>query len=217
MAAPDLYAELGIARGASTGEVSRAYRKRAQETHPDKGGTPEQFRRTRSAYMVLADPKRREQYDHTGTIDEPQADNALSEQLVVVHQLLDAALIRCAQRGADPATVALIAEMKGLSSEAERKLKETRGQVQTHLAMSQKLVGRFSAKEGEPNRMAAMVESRIAAQHATIAKLNHDIAVLQEVRMLLDGYSYRADAPKPYGTLPTSETGRPSIGFFSFG
>ncbi|WP_418284979.1 J domain-containing protein [Halorubrum sp. DTA46] len=46
------FAELDVARDADAGEVKRAYRERAKETHPDQGGDEEAFRRVREAYAT---------------------------------------------------------------------------------------------------------------------------------------------------------------------
>jgi len=44
---------LGITPGASADDIRAAYKKKALETHPDKGGNPEQFRVVREAYEAL--------------------------------------------------------------------------------------------------------------------------------------------------------------------
>jgi len=45
-------AELGLPAGASVDDIKRAYRKRALETHPDRGGTDEAFRAVQQAYVA---------------------------------------------------------------------------------------------------------------------------------------------------------------------
>lgn len=49
----DLYAALEIGWGANWDEVKAAYRQKAIENHPDRGGDLEQFERVRSAYREL--------------------------------------------------------------------------------------------------------------------------------------------------------------------
>jgi len=57
------YQILGIPRWASVREVLAAYKKRALQTHPDKGGDAKLFRQVREAFEVLADAEKRAAYD----------------------------------------------------------------------------------------------------------------------------------------------------------
>jgi hypothetical protein len=54
----DAYAVLGLAPGASAGEVKRAYRDRAKECHPDAGGSSADFRRLQEAYEEALEAQR---------------------------------------------------------------------------------------------------------------------------------------------------------------
>ena len=65
---PDFYAILGVMRSASQEDIRKAYLKSVQKLHPDKNENPgetEMFLDVQQAYEVLADPKRRSQYDAT--------------------------------------------------------------------------------------------------------------------------------------------------------
>ncbi len=67
VASKDYYKTLGIARGASAGEVKSAFRKLARKYHPDTNkGNPaaeKTFKELSEAYDVLSDPKKRAEYD----------------------------------------------------------------------------------------------------------------------------------------------------------
>ncbi|HRY52790.1 MAG TPA: molecular chaperone DnaJ [Candidatus Portnoybacteria bacterium] len=63
----DYYKILGVAKNASSDEIKRAYRKLAQQHHPDKGGNQEKFKEVNEAYQVLSDPQKKSQYDQYGT------------------------------------------------------------------------------------------------------------------------------------------------------
>ncbi|GAA2724033.1 MULTISPECIES: molecular chaperone DnaJ [Streptomyces] len=63
----DLYKVLGVPKDATEAEIKKAYRKLAREFHPDanKGdaSAEERFKEISEANDVLADPKRRKEYD----------------------------------------------------------------------------------------------------------------------------------------------------------
>jgi molecular chaperone DnaJ len=71
----DLYEVLGLQRGASLGDIKRAYRRLARRFHPDINpgdrAAEARFRQILFAYETLGDEGRRRRYDQTGTIDQP--------------------------------------------------------------------------------------------------------------------------------------------------
>ncbi|HEY3130013.1 MAG TPA: molecular chaperone DnaJ [Acidobacteriota bacterium] len=70
MAKRDYYEILGISQEASAQDIKRAYRKLAQQYHPDKNpgdnSAEEKFKEAAEAYSVLSDPDKRARYDRFG-------------------------------------------------------------------------------------------------------------------------------------------------------
>jgi DnaJ domain len=62
-----LYRLLNVPPDASRAEISRAYRRQAQashpDTHPDDADAPRRFLAITEAYEILSDPQRRARYD----------------------------------------------------------------------------------------------------------------------------------------------------------
>src|SRR3989442_13258727 len=70
MAKRDYYEILGISPEASAQDIKRAYRKLAQQHHPDKNpgdsSAEEKFKEAAEAYSVLSDSDKRARYDRFG-------------------------------------------------------------------------------------------------------------------------------------------------------
>ncbi len=68
----DLYAILGVSRGASHDDIRRAYKRKAKQLHPDLHPDDEvksdAFKAVSAAYEILGDEAKRKQYD-SGEID----------------------------------------------------------------------------------------------------------------------------------------------------
>src|SRR5437773_1088971 len=65
----DYYTILGVLKTASDAEIKRAFRKLAQQWHPDVSTDPaadERFKQINEAYQILSDPQRRQAYDMFG-------------------------------------------------------------------------------------------------------------------------------------------------------
>src|SRR5215475_4389300 len=66
----DLYEVLGVERGASGADVKKAYRRLAQQYHPDRNPddktAEEKFKEASNAYQILSDDEQRAAYDRFG-------------------------------------------------------------------------------------------------------------------------------------------------------
>lgn len=60
------YDILGVEKNASADDIKKAYRKKALEHHPDRGGDEIKFKEAAEAYEILNDSDKRAQYDRFG-------------------------------------------------------------------------------------------------------------------------------------------------------
>lgn len=66
MSKRDYYEVLGVGKSANKDEIKKAFRKKAVEHHPDKGGDEAKFKEINEAYEVLSDEQKRSAYDQFG-------------------------------------------------------------------------------------------------------------------------------------------------------
>lgn len=60
----DYYSVLGLAKNATPEQIKKAFKKKAMQHHPDRGGDADAFKRVTEAYETLSDPAKRQQYDN---------------------------------------------------------------------------------------------------------------------------------------------------------
>lgn len=61
----DYYSILGVSESANQDEIKKAYRKLANQHHPDKGGDQAKFKDISVAYDTLSDSQKRAEYDQS--------------------------------------------------------------------------------------------------------------------------------------------------------
>lgn len=66
MAKRDYYEVLGVSKDASADEIKKAFRRKAIEHHPDRGGDENSFKEINEAYEILKDTSKRQRYDQFG-------------------------------------------------------------------------------------------------------------------------------------------------------
>ena len=59
------YDVLGLERNASLEDIKVAFKRRALQVHPDKGGSKEAFHSVYQAFEILADSEARKKHDHS--------------------------------------------------------------------------------------------------------------------------------------------------------
>lgn len=203
---PDLYAHLGVKRSASTQDIRRAYRARSKQTHPDAGGSDEEFALTTKALSILSDPARRARYDATGDVSEAAIDNSTSERAQLLVQLFDAVCQQAAKSNLAPWQFDVADAMRELAARQITESHANRKQAERNLAAAEKIVGRFkrrkkrktSPAEGEgENLLDRLMQGRCDPFRQQIRQIDEAIAKFEAVLDTLKEYDFAFDAAPP--------------------
>ncbi len=210
----DLYAILGVKPDATPEQVTKAYRKRARATHPDRGGDREEFEQVATAYAVLSDPTRRAHYDATGEVgDDPQ-------QPIV--QLIAEMMLQAVEMMVENAKTPEYTNVLGLIRT------HLKGHIENESVFIQKLrlaetmlkrsQGRYGIAAKDTKAPADLLEGLTSAHlrnlKAQIAEHEAAKKLKVEALGLLKNYTYRCDEQGQWGFGPVMPDGlKQALGF----
>lgn len=171
-----LYDALGASPADDGKALTRAYRAKARETHPDAGGTDEAFALVARAYEVLSDPEERHRYDALGDDGFLSSDQVGTQaRELLAHLFLEAV---SKERGD---MVALLRRMLGRQAEGlgaeSRKLDCKMRELQ---AMTGRLVGGDLFDD--------VLRGRLMVMEAERGRVTVALEVISRARKMLEEY-----------------------------
>lgn len=197
------YEVLGVPRDADATAIKRAYRNKANQHHPDKGGNRERFEEVTKANMVLSNPAKREKYDRTGTIDEDRPDNAES---MIFNRAISSILQAAGSCGGDPNYFDLVTIAKNLLSkeiaESEKAKLETMKAREITLQFAKRLKRKKNKKQPE-FLIRGVMQNAEACLNAIRVK-DTIIANAQGALKILDEYDFTKEIAQQTTTMFTT-------------
>lgn len=181
------YEQLGVDEKATADQIKKAYRAKAREKHPDKGGSDEDFAPVAKAYEVLSDPERRLLYDTTGGDRRPpieiEVQNAL---LAVINQALSqpdgTPIIEIAKRTIQAVQAESPGQIKKLKAR-KAKLEARRGKI---------------SSAGKVNLVHLVIDGELKGIEGNLAQLEHQALVSSACLKELENYTEEAEiVPEP--------------------
>lgn len=186
----NLYEVLGLDEDATEEEIQQAFRKRAQETHPDReGGDKDEFIRVRQAYGILSDKSRRKNYDRTGSekqLNEQLRTRAMQEVAAFTLQLLDDESF---QMDFDNLVDKIVKSFQRNIKEQEKKIEL----LEKVIAKRRKIVERIKLKNKRKIKddfIRKVVLDDIKEQEESIDRAKENINLAKESIVVINEYEY---------------------------
>ena len=183
----DLYAVLGIDRGADQEAVRRAYRQRAKQTHPDAGGSADEFAAVSLANRILGDERARLEYDRTGKTEEP-VDNHHAQALSLIHSMID----QFVDGPEDVVCNDLVDLMYKNVDQSRIQANTVIACLTKKIARAQKMRDKFIVQGGD-DVIGLMIASKIAVFELTIEGAKEANSVLDKASEILKNYRFEVE------------------------
>lgn len=199
----DLYALLGVKRGATALAIRKAFLRLSKKHHPDMpDGDAETFREIEEAYRVLHNHETRSYYDAHGT-PPPNKPN-VDQEKAALYQMLNVTLMG-ALATVNPTSENLLAAMRAHlhkgKQELEKQVANGRGMLQ-RLEVVKKRVTTMNPE----NVLASIIQTQITAAETEIKRGQEIQLLLDKGLKFLDDYGYEVDRPNDFAGFGSQST-----------
>ncbi len=189
-----LYEILGVAKDATTDEITAAYRQLGKRHHPDRNPGDEvaaaHYARVSEAYTVLGDPARRADYDRAGTTRAP--DHRQEIMAILVPIMLQA--IQTADPFVPVTRKDLVAVMRTRVRVTLDDIERARTETVAGRRVLEQVVGRFTS-DGDDNPLDQAVRAQLARALEIEQVITRDLDRYHRALKYLDTVKYRRDDP----------------------
>ena len=202
----ELYERLGVAPDALPGTIKAAYRQRAKDAHPDRGGDADEFVALTMAYNTLMDPDLRKEYDLTGEIrdDHPVlAQKRLIENLAtLLEHVIASGLSRLD-------SVDFLATMKSTARSSRDSVYSQKAKIEEMLKGFQIARKQIKRVGEEENIFLDIIDAKIREQSENLKAIGKQGRDFDRVVEELDSYETVVDIIRTVqaGIYPTSPGG----------
>jgi curved DNA-binding protein CbpA len=185
----DLYETLGVKKDATKAQIKKAYRKKANVHHPDKGGDQEEFKALVVAYNILYDDDKRKRYDE-GETAESITKTALSEDQQILALVLSLFVQVVALTDVKVTNIPHVMRLN-----IDKSIQEFSNMInnqQAHINKFKAVIHRIKSKSQE-NVFVAAATQQINNSEREIAKIKDQQKIGVGAKKFLEAYSYEVD------------------------
>lgn len=178
-----LYDELELPTNCTSEDIKQKFRTLAQIHHPDKGGDEEKFKRIKTAYETLSDPKKRAQYDSTG---EYYSDISIENEVLT---RLNNMISQFTQQ-INPEFDDLILKMKVDIYHAQHGVNNNIAECNNTIRKLNVISKKIKLKKEGENLLKSLVEGKIKFVENELSNLNRTLLVFERMLEILEEYHF---------------------------
>jgi curved DNA-binding protein CbpA len=198
----DFYKILGVKRDATEDQIKKAYRGKAVNAHPDKGGNEEDMAELSRAYSVLKDNVKRIEYDRTGK--EPEDTQSLSRD-IIMNVFVD--ILKLPQEPTNclaTATASINNKIQALNNERKDVVVKINNLKQRRNRIIKK------TKDNQVNLWQVLIDKQLEGGNNILAELDKRIKAHEDALKMLENYEgdeYLVNVVQTYTYSTSSATG----------
>lgn len=191
-----LYDILGVDIKATSEEIKKMYYKKAKETHPDVGGSDDEFKKLNEAYLILFCETKRKRYDNGEPVDSINRNEPSLEQEVV--NILCATFISIVEN--DHITGDTFKNMRKVINNNIAKFESDKNDFRDKIKKYRHNIKRIKPK-GNYKMFVELLEGRIQECNNIIEKIDHNIAIGNNALNMINGCEYEDERVEILTTL----------------
>jgi curved DNA-binding protein CbpA len=212
----DYYDILGVDKTADEKTIKKAYRKKAQQHHPDVGGADGDFALVATAYAVLSDSTQRAYYDKHGKPPEKEVPLEAKARDTIRQAVSEC--IRGAVTSDDVSSTDIAQRVREALYRTRDTVNQRINQMRKYIDKLGEVSKRFSPITGSDDDIArACVEQQIGLFETDIKAAQDDMKVLDAAIELWKAYSYKTDRVIAQYTVTMKGTASPFGNLFTGG
>lgn len=173
------YNILEIQDDATDDEIKSAYRSKAKDTHPDKGGGEKDFQEVNEAYLILISPRRRKLYDTTGRSD--------AKPDVMLNRLAEVFVSVVLNPMYSAERMDLFEKMTATIKENLKKIQQERTTTEKHISSLERV--RINIK-GEVGFFQTVADNQIQSLKTNLSLIQEDIDTCEKMIAYVGKFEY---------------------------
>lgn len=190
----DPYKVLGLDKDATEAEINAAYRNLARTTHPDGGGSTDEFDEIKQAHLILLDPEKRRKFDRDGIVDSNNPDNITSTamQRITMFFVQSVQATLSAPNNLGLHQLDLIQGATAFFDLEIQNCQKRINETETQIRQFERVLKRLKTKR-DKDIIRGMLNHHVSVLKNGILAQKHEITIYDEAKLIINDYTFDQD------------------------